>query len=153
MIHFVNAAMIPNYGRYEYYPLSRSEFREYAMKITACHPWKSSIGYQTTAKILSEILGFNMPMNREKTSVQKGDTMLVCKLKYRVQNPHEKADNTHGQNIEDYEFGRIQVLEAFGQEKENLPIETLINCHYCGGKNVIGHLELNSYRCSECDSL
>ena len=45
---------------------------------------KSIIGHESTAKILSELLNYNVAVNREMYKMQKNDLLVVFQLKERL---------------------------------------------------------------------
>ena len=55
------------------------EVRKEGKEIISC------VGHQSTAQILSEILGTQIPMNRIAIKLDKGDQLLVLQLKTRLQ--------------------------------------------------------------------
>ena len=46
---------------------------------------KSVIGHESTAKILSELLNYNVVVNREAYKMQKNDLLIVFQLKTRLE--------------------------------------------------------------------
>lgn len=67
--------------------------------------FESYIGYEQTAKFLSEKSGLVIPLNRGETTVKAGDVMLICSLSYRMQDPTKK-----GQEVRtDFEYAVCQV--------------------------------------------
>lgn len=51
----------------------------------------SYIGYPETARLVSELLEIDVPVNRTETVYKNGDVILVAKLRYRVKDPNEKG--------------------------------------------------------------
>lgn len=45
--------------------------------------WMSAVGHQSTADLMSEVLGIEVPMNRLTVQAQEGDTFLCFKLNSR----------------------------------------------------------------------
>lgn len=45
--------------------------------------WISAVGHQSTAEVISEVLGTEVPMNRLTVEPQEGDTFLCFKLNSR----------------------------------------------------------------------
>ena len=110
MLHIMNSAMMPQDGEYTMRRIDAAEAKEMFVlhnkpgRTTPGRPeWKSYIGYQQTAAILSALVGVKIPVSREQTIFENGDEALVIKLRYRV-NPREKNGGVHGQTLADYEF-------------------------------------------------
>jgi hypothetical protein len=61
---------------------------------------KSYIGHESTAKLLSELLGVEIPVSRAEYEPQVGDIAVVVRLKRRLQSPQDIKSVT----IEDLEF-------------------------------------------------
>lgn len=109
-IRLMNSAMMPNDGVYRKATFSKEAFKaEFDAHRLAGAEIKSYIGYPETARILSELLKFDVKVSRDETTLDFGDVMLVARLKYRV-NPTEKATNRK-QTIEDFEFSEIYFSE------------------------------------------
>lgn len=104
MLRLMNSAMMPCDGNYSKKTITPQEARQIFRKNR--DNYKSYIGYPQTAQILSTMFGEQIEVSREETVLEDGDVLLVSRLKYRV-NPAEKAGNTHGQKLEDYEFSEI----------------------------------------------
>jgi len=102
--HLLNAAMMPQAGNYKMSQLTPQQFAYHARKANGEHTLKSYIGYPSTAKILSELTGFDIPVNRDQTRLQNGDVLLIAKLKYRVQNAALKKTDAVDPTIDDFEF-------------------------------------------------
>ena len=101
MIRLMNAAVMPQEGEYRMKAITQKEF------VTALKrggKYTSYIGYGDTANFIQKISNMTVITNREQTVLESGDIMLICKLKYRVQNPGKKG--TLAPTDEDYEFFR-----------------------------------------------
>jgi Domain of unknown function (DUF1874) len=97
MNKLMNSAMMPSDGHYFRRMVTQAEF-----VAAMAEGFESSIGYPATAQFLERISGRSVPLSREETTVEDGDKLLICKLKYRLQNPGNKRD--HAPRDEDYEF-------------------------------------------------
>lgn len=113
MVKLMNSAMMPS-PQFLYRPrlLSRDEF---ALLVRAAHErgeLESYIGYEATADHIAKVSGIAVPLSRAETRVRAGDVMLVCKLRYRLANPGEKASAAAQAAIrdEDYEYWLVEVL-------------------------------------------
>ena len=79
----MNSAMMPSEGTYT---LTRIDAERFAHFIKENAPnLESYIGYQSTADHIYSLTGVRVPVIREQTSIADGDTILICKLKYRAQ--------------------------------------------------------------------
>ena len=101
----LNAAMLPSVGSFEFRAISADNMKSRYEELTQLG-WsvESYIGYPQTAEILSDVLGDAVPVRREKCEMDKGDIALIIKLRYRIQDPAEKAGRQHGCRAEDFEF-------------------------------------------------
>ena len=97
----LNTSILTAYGNYQYTPLNLSA----AQKMAASNELLSAIGHQSTAEILTELLGVEVPMNRIQFAQEIGQNAIVFKLKCR---PPEGAILTRDE-IESigYEFGLL----------------------------------------------
>lgn len=109
MRYVLNSAVITAPGRYSYRLVSEKEAANWLRQ----GPFMSRVGYHNTAKHIQNISGIKPEVNREATAMLPGDEALVVRLKYRVQNPGEKATYQPGAN--DWEYGILQ-LEGFANE-------------------------------------
>ena len=73
------------------YVTMKASIEEVKRTVNAADEVISYIGYPDTAKFMSELLGIDVPVNRGIAELKDGDIMVVCKLKYRVQNPADKG--------------------------------------------------------------
>ncbi len=98
MYKLMNSAMMPAPGEYNLAQVTANEF----CAILAAVKFDSYIGYQDTADFIQRISGVRVAVCRDATVVADGDTMLIIKLKYRVQNPGDKSKFVPADS--DYEF-------------------------------------------------
>lgn len=56
---------------------------EKARKLAQSHELLSAVGHESTAQIMTELLGVNVPVNRIQFAQEEGQTALVFKLKSR----------------------------------------------------------------------
>lgn len=88
MNKLLNSAMMPAVGTYRLRRVGQAEFVD-AMK----EGFISFIGYPETCAFLERISGLPVPESRVQTSVENGDRLLICRLRYRMQNPGDKSKN------------------------------------------------------------
>lgn len=102
MIKLLNSAMMPVEGVYKLQRISPEDFSS----ILRSEEYQSYIGYPDTARMIEEIAKVSVPLSREQTTVQDGDILLICRLKYRLQDPAAKGKFTP--SVNDFEFFRCE---------------------------------------------
>lgn len=102
-LKMMNSAMTPADGDYSKLTINKEDYKTIA---THCKDkFESFIGYTENCKVLSEFLGFEVPMSMKQTVLSKPiDWMLVAKLPYRDRNKGE----VKGLTIDDFEFSLVQ---------------------------------------------
>jgi hypothetical protein len=75
---------------------------------------ESYIGHESTAKLLSDILGINVAVNRGEYVPEKGDIAVVVRLRKRLERPGDIKDV----KLEDLEFHIVSYDEVLVQEQE-----------------------------------
>lgn len=104
MIRLMNSAMMPTIGTYHARKVTAEEAA--AILKQNNYVFKSYVGYPDTAAYMTRVLGVEVPVSREQTELVAGDIMLVCKLKYRVQNPTQKGSLVP--TSDDYEWWIVE---------------------------------------------
>jgi len=104
MVYLLNSAIIVDDGTYTYKTVKAGDVKAFI----GDQDFISYIGYPDTAKFLSSIIGRHVPTNRGMISMNVGDVAVVCKLKYRVQDPKTKGAFTPGPD--DYTFGILKRI-------------------------------------------
>lgn len=100
MVRLMNSAMMPAPGTYVLRRLTQNEFATLVGAAYDAACLVSYIGYQQTADMISELARVPIAVSRDMTPVATGDTLLICKLRYRVADPTRKGE----QVPEDFEF-------------------------------------------------
>lgn len=102
-IALLNTSILTDYGHFSY----QARDLEYARGLihTERLPWKSYIGHESTAQLLSGLLGVQVPMNRELYRQNVGERALVFKLKGRP--PEGKIMSLEEIEAIGYEFGEL----------------------------------------------
>lgn len=103
MLRLMNSAMMPQDGTYARRTVPSEEWAREFSRLSKREPWRSYVGYPQTAGIVGGLLGLDIPVCRDQTELEDGDTIFVAKLRYRV-NPQEKGGRQHGASLDDYEF-------------------------------------------------
>lgn len=80
-VYLLNAPVLTSYGLFKFSPLSLEE----AKAIVSQGEFISAIGHEATAKILSFLLGVEVPMNRIAIKMEKGDRAIVFRLLTRIE--------------------------------------------------------------------
>ncbi|HEX2882778.1 MAG TPA: DUF1874 domain-containing protein [Polyangiaceae bacterium] len=75
----LNTSILTDYGIFGYVPLSLEDARQ----IAARENFESAIGHESTAEILTEILGVSVTVNRSDNKQSPGDQAIVFKLRGR----------------------------------------------------------------------
>lgn len=107
----LNSTVMPEAsGTYISKPISSQEFHDFIDIAYRKNLLRSFIGYDTTAKALEDLTHVPIPVNRDMTTANHGDMILVAKLKYRLENPGHKKKQ---QDVElnDFEFRRVLYYE------------------------------------------
>jgi hypothetical protein len=100
----LNTSILTAFGSYRYEPLTLKAARE-----LVAEGFVSAVGHDSTAHILSELLGVSVPVNRFEYQQQPGEQAIVFKLKRR---PPEGAILTAAEiQTMGYEFGLLTRLE------------------------------------------
>lgn len=99
----LNSAVITAPGNYTYRLISVEEAKEWLQKDS----FISAIGYEETAKLMTQLFGVEVPVSRTMVTMNAGDEALVFRLKTRVA-PSEKGEI----NIkpEDAEIGLLRRI-------------------------------------------
>ena len=100
----LNTSILTNFGSYEYQKISLED-----AKAVVSNGFNSAIGHQSTADILTSLLGVNVSLNRIQYSQKVGELALVFKLNGR---PEEGAILSR-EEIEKigYEFGLLRRIK------------------------------------------
>jgi len=80
MLAILNTAILTAAGSYNYQPISWHEARG----LVRAYEIDSAVGHQSTAEILTTLLGREIPVNRQNFSQQPGQRALVFKLRGRA---------------------------------------------------------------------
>jgi len=102
MRYLLNSAVITAPGDYTYRLVAPEEAAAWLRQGN----FISRVGYPATAAHVQALSGIRPELNREGTVMKPGDEALVVRLKYRVQNPGEKA--AHRPESDDWEYGILR---------------------------------------------
>ena len=109
-VHLLNAAVMPAAnGTYTSVGISESEFATRAVKAYDTGNLVSYVGYESTARLLSDLCGFEIRESRAETLLEDGDVLLIARVKYRLgnkMNPNTKL------TLDDLEFRVVYYSES-----------------------------------------
>ena len=78
-IYVLNSAILAEYGRYEFKPISVEEAKELLKG-----GFVSAIGHPAISSFLSKLFGVEIPMNRIEVKLMPGEKAIVYKLNARL---------------------------------------------------------------------
>jgi len=84
MLYVLNTAMIPLKEGEKYVIKARQISIQEVREMLEKEHYTSAIGHEATAKLLTNILGQEIPFNRIQVSLQPGDRMVAFLLKKRL---------------------------------------------------------------------
>lgn len=107
-VYLTNSTVLTSSGDYSVRFLSKDQFVRKLQSLQG--KIKSYLGYPQNIRILRE-MGISMELNRSPLpKLQNGDTILVMKLKYRLEDVQAKRSTAYQQNlsVKDFEFLEIK---------------------------------------------
>lgn len=98
----LNAAVMPTPGlTYRPEVVETKEFVHQTQRFYRLGTLVSFIGYPQTADFIARLCSVPVPVSRESCTVLPTDTILICRLRYRLDNPATKGAPVH---VSDFEF-------------------------------------------------
>jgi len=77
--YLLNSPVLTGYGQWRFEgPIDVAQARQ-----SVANGFVSAIGHQSTAELLSQLLGVEVPVNRVKVEMQPGDRALIMRLTER----------------------------------------------------------------------
>ncbi len=106
--YLLNSAVITRPGLYRYTILTEEQFVDLLMKSKNI---LSRVGYEATKRRVEELTDGRVSprISRETSPMYPGDTALVIRLRYRVEDPKKKCLETP--SPEDWEYGLLVRLK------------------------------------------
>ena len=101
----LNTSILTAFGDFAYHPCSLQEAKTLANSKYETHSLQSAVGHQSTADILTALLGVPVPMNRIQYTQSPGEIALVFKLKGRP--PEDVILTVEEMEGIGYEFGLL----------------------------------------------
>jgi hypothetical protein len=105
-VYILNAPVLTGYGVFRY---RKSELQE-VKELLATNNFVSAVGHEATAKLMSEIIGISIPVNRIAVEMLHGDVAVVFRLLQRI--PEGKILNLEELKNLPYELS-ILLFETF----------------------------------------
>jgi len=106
MITILNCPLLTTVGAFVYEEISLEEAR----LLLANNKWQSAVGHEATAKILSRLLGFEIPANRIEYKQEKiGEVALIFNLKKRI--PEGKILSEKEIDEIGYKLGKLTKIQ------------------------------------------
>ena len=105
--HLLNSAMMPAAGVYRLVKINAKTFANYLQDYYEKNQLINYIGYEATTKHIKDITNIRIPVNRVQVNeLHDGDVLLICKLKYRLENPSNKGNKEFQKNLtcDDFEY-------------------------------------------------
>jgi len=86
-LYLLNSPVMPNSGIYMYKIVDLREFLDFYNLYKNLYGYDvvSAIGHEATAKLLSELLYYEVPVNRITIELRDRDVALVIKIKQRLE--------------------------------------------------------------------
>jgi STIV B116-like len=104
MVTLLNTSILTAFGAYRYEPLALEEARR-----LVADGFVSAIGHESTARMLSELLGVAVAVRRDDYQQQVGEQAIVFKLKRRT--PEGAILTAEEIQAIGYEFGLLTRTE------------------------------------------
>ena len=105
-IVFCNSPYMAGYGSFRHTEISLEEAEKL---VSECGDnWLSAIGHESTAQLLSELFGKQIPINRIDYQYQTGDVQLILRLKKRQ--PEGSVLNREALDKVGYSFSIIEAV-------------------------------------------
>jgi len=99
-VYILNSAILTSHGKYYFFPLSTEGARRRLER-----GFVSAVGHEATAKVLSRILGVEVPVNRIRIKMEPGDEAVVFRLHERL--PEGKVLSAEELEKHGYDLGLL----------------------------------------------
>ena len=104
-LYLMNTPVLTSYGVFEYQSISLST----AKSLLYSRDFISAIGHDSTAQVLTELLGMKIEKNRIQVHMEEGDQAIIFKLKQRP--PEGKILTKEEIEQIGYEFALLEKTE------------------------------------------
>ena len=106
MYYVLNSPVITGPGTYRYDLVSAGE----AAAWLKSREWSSTVGYEETAKVMSDLFGLAIPVNRVNIRMEPGDEALVFRLVKRLESALLKGHVSEEFIKNNFEIGLLHKL-------------------------------------------
>lgn len=103
----LNMLPISRYGQWIHLYIKEIDIPEAREILARYKDFVSAVGHQSTADLLSKLLGVKVPVNRTMVQLKGGDKAIVCQLFVRLQ---EGQVLSYEELLEMYETGKIKLV-------------------------------------------
>lgn len=104
-VYLFNSSMMPVPGRYELKRLNKQEFVQLCNYYYQQNQLVSYIGYEATKEHIEKIADIPVKLTRDQLySIQPGELILICKLKFRLPTSNLKANQKFQKTLTDEDF-------------------------------------------------
>jgi len=118
MLYVLNSATLPLAGGKKYVIKAREITVKEASEMLKSEPFISAVGHESTAQVLTNVFGVNIPYNRIQITLQPGDKLISIILKKRLE--EGKVLKT----VEELEaIGYIIWLFEVYEDRETSPVQ------------------------------
>lgn len=106
-LYILNTPILTSYGKYNFREARLAEVR-YLLHLSHGR-FISAVGHDATAKFISEVTGFDIPVNRVQIEMKLGDRAIVFRVLVRL--PEGKVLTHEELSQVPYEFGILERRE------------------------------------------
>ena len=113
MIYLINSATMRNEGTYVFERLDAADWITILRDAHESGTLESFIGYRQNADIIKQDTGISVRLTRSQLPDQQGgDTLLIMRLPYRLQNSRLKGKHLQAESLQDFELFQARYQET-----------------------------------------
>jgi hypothetical protein len=106
-LYILNTPILTSYGKYNFREARLVEVR-YLLHLSRGR-FISAVGHDATAKFMSDVTGFDIPVNRVPVEMKPGDRAIVFRVLTRL--PEGKVLGYEDLKTIPYEFGVLRMIK------------------------------------------